>query len=667
MEKLIRLSLIACLLLVNAGTAKAADDTLRFFEEEAQMVQAASWHEQKISDAPADVYIITKEDIERYGYRTLGEALQSAPGIFVRTDRDYSYINVDGFGLPTDVNSHVLLMINGHRINDQDLGQAYYDHLFSVSMKSVERIEVIKGPGAVLYGDNAFLAVINVVTKTAKRAPRLQADAAIGSYGTHEEFLGLTQQFKNGVDVYASGTYDFMKGQDLFYPEFQSVDNNGVSTHSDREMAYNLFSTISGVAAGTRWDLTGNVVNRNKQDPTAMIGSIFNGHRNYVNDSYGFFDLKLKREVWDNVTVEERTSYDWYRNRFDLLWPNFFTLPPPDNVLLKSSDKETWWGQVATARLTPFGESNALTLGGDYQKTIRDHQVEYIEDPHMDLSDVGVSFYRWSLFAQQELQPVRGLELNLGVRYDAYEDFGHTINPRLALIYHPWKDGSVKLVYGTAFVAPTPFQVTDNDFQASFQGLTPFAVKPEMIRSYQAIYQHELPHRGMATVRYFQNRITGLINFVPYITTVQFENTENVRTDGVEIASKYDLGWDVSGHASFMVQRTHDMGGDRLPNSPTNTGALGLSKRLSAWNTILSAEGFFISSNTTFMGTTNPATALLAANIRTQPWINGPTIYAGIRNILNTDYRLTASSSQSQAAIPQDGRNFDLGLEYRFP
>lgn len=132
---------------------------------DAGQVFGASERLQPVTEAPASVSFITAEEIARYGYRTLADILRGVRGMYVTDDRNFSLIGTRGFGKPGNYNSRILLLVNGHRVNDNVFGQAEIGAEFGFDPATFERVEVIRGPASSLYGDSAFFAVVNVITK----------------------------------------------------------------------------------------------------------------------------------------------------------------------------------------------------------------------------------------------------------------------------------------------------------------------------------------------------------------------------------------------------------------------------------------------------------------------------------------------------------------------
>ena len=122
-----------------------------------------------LEEAPSTMTLISREQIDRHGYRTIGEALASVPGLFVVDDLVTSNLAIRGIHAGSDSWSRTFkVMIDGQPVQYQPTGGALLGAEF-VPMESVDSIEVIRGPGSALYGANALLGVINVITREPER------------------------------------------------------------------------------------------------------------------------------------------------------------------------------------------------------------------------------------------------------------------------------------------------------------------------------------------------------------------------------------------------------------------------------------------------------------------------------------------------------------------
>ena len=159
-------SLVAVLLCTLAGPVAAQPHTgaeqeapvtlEQLLSMDVERVFGASRFQQSVLEAPASVSIITRDDIERFGYRTLADILRVARGFYVSNDRNYSYVGVRGFSRPGDYNTRVLVMIDGHRLNDNVYDQAAVGTEFPLDVELIERVEVVRGASSSLYGTRAW-------------------------------------------------------------------------------------------------------------------------------------------------------------------------------------------------------------------------------------------------------------------------------------------------------------------------------------------------------------------------------------------------------------------------------------------------------------------------------------------------------------------------------
>ncbi len=231
------------------------DSTAQLFAD-IPSVYSASKYEQKVTKAPASISIVTGDEIKKYGYRTFGQILNSLRGFYNTSDRTYGYAGARGFGLPSDYNSRLLLLIDGHRFNDSMFDAFDTSEGFPVDLDIIERIEVVRGPSSSLYGTSAVFGVINIITKRGRDQHGANIKYSYGSNDTHKTSMSVGNRFKNGLEAFVTGTWYDSQGYDkLFFKEFDSpATNNGLSIGNDGERdrklmlkaAYGDFSMLTG-------------------------------------------------------------------------------------------------------------------------------------------------------------------------------------------------------------------------------------------------------------------------------------------------------------------------------------------------------------------------------------------------------------------------------------
>src|SRR6185295_4844201 len=109
--------------------------------------------------------IVTADEIKKFGHRTLAEVLRSVRGIYVTYDRNYANFGIRGFDRPGDFNTRVLLLVDGHRMNDNLYDSALLGSEATLDLDLIDRVEVIRGPSSSIYGNSAFFGVINIITR----------------------------------------------------------------------------------------------------------------------------------------------------------------------------------------------------------------------------------------------------------------------------------------------------------------------------------------------------------------------------------------------------------------------------------------------------------------------------------------------------------------------
>src|ERR1700691_3911173 len=243
MSRTVHFGLLYLLPILALGQNKGATPDLADLSLEELMqidvnsVYGASGFKQKITEAPASVTIITSEDIQRYGYRTLADILRNVTGFYVTYDRNYSYLGVQGYGLPGQYNNSIDLSVDGHRLNDNIYDGALIGTEFPIDVDLIDRVEVIRGPKSSLYIASAFLGVINVITKRGRDSQKVTVTGSVASYGTYEGSVIYGHQFKNGLEVLLSASTSDSHGQNrLFFQQFDPpANNNGIAVNADSD------------------------------------------------------------------------------------------------------------------------------------------------------------------------------------------------------------------------------------------------------------------------------------------------------------------------------------------------------------------------------------------------------------------------------------------------
>lgn len=199
---------IALALVLGATGASRADELTDLALEsllETEVVSAARFAHQ-VTDAASAVSVLTAEEIRIYGLRTFGEVLDHMRGLHVSHSLDYVFLGARGIGGPRSLAGRVLLLIDGIPALDNLYDQLYLGHDGPLDVALIDRIEYAPGSGTAMYGNNAFLGVINVVTKRGRDIDGVQASAALGDWGERSARVSAGQRLPNGAEWLLSAT-----------------------------------------------------------------------------------------------------------------------------------------------------------------------------------------------------------------------------------------------------------------------------------------------------------------------------------------------------------------------------------------------------------------------------------------------------------------------------
>ncbi|MGD0986322.1 MAG: TonB-dependent receptor [Candidatus Sulfotelmatobacter sp.] len=621
-------------------------------------VYSASKHMQSTSDAPSSVTIITADEIQKYGYRTLADILESTRGFYVTYDRDYSFVGVRGFGRLGDSNNRILVLIDGHRINDNVFGEPYLGTEFLVDVDLIERVEIIRGPSSSLYGTDAFFAVINVITRKPAQMKGVELSFAPASYGTYEGRASYGGRYR-GIDMMLSGTFYNSQGPTLFYPQFDSpATNNGITSDTDYESFQHILATISFHG----FTLQGLFSARDKGVPTAYYGGLFNDPQTQNYDYHQYLDLSYQHSVSEKWDVTARTSYDQARLQAPV---GYATGLPDGSTTVETYSFRGGWSDSEAKLSGTLWQRHKITLGTEIIDNVRQDQGDYTALGNVFVGVPGSSTI-WALYGQDEFGILHNLSLSAGVRYDHYSDFGGTINPRLGLIYHLFHPTTLKMLYGTAFRAPEPFELTP-DYGAFFDNNT--QLKPETIRSLEGIVEQGLGLHLTLSGSVFRNWINDLITLEtnPVDDQEEYFNSEKAVATGVEV--ELDGRWadGIQGRASYSYTDAEQPStGQILANSPQHLGKLNLSYPVVQRRLFASLDAQYTSPVQTLAGNTVSGYAVFNVTLFGHTLGKHLDISATAYNILDKKYFNPGRPEDVQDFIQQDGRNFRVKFTARF-
>ncbi len=617
-------------------------------------IVGASKYEQKQQHVAAAVSIITRKDIRTYGWRTLNEALSSLPGIHATYDYQYEYLGTRGLGLPGDFNTRVLITINGNRINNATYDQGPTGRDFPLDIDLIERIEFIPGPGSAVYGQNAMLGVVNIVTRNGSDVKGVELSA---SYQTAEtmpqERITLGKKFDNGTDALISFSGLQSRGANHLF-DFGDSGVSGVAHRLDGENVKQLF------ARATHGPFAFDFIysNRRKDDPTGMFFSDPLVAGQYQRDQY----LNTQVQYNDNFA----------NNTLNVLGRLFLGQYRYDNPLVYSGEKNHFtgpsdWHGAELRFLSTALTDHTLMLGVEYQYNTRIKQTfQNFANPIDDIA-LRDSVVRVGVYAQDEWRITDTLSATVGLRYDHNDWIGSRLSPRGALIWQATPKTTFKALYGRAHRAPNSYERNYNDgvSQVANPGLHSEAVDTaELVADYQP-----LPNMNLRATVYAWDMYNLIsLGTDPVSGFSQYQQLSGkVRARGGELSLDKTWDWGARLRGSFGIQNAEQQHA-QLPNAPYYLGKLNFSIPIPLIRGLRAGyELQYYGKRKTLDGTNTGNYVLSNLNLVTDvQWVKGLEASLSFYNLFNEHYQHPASDTNWQNSLMQPGRTVRLRLDYRF-
>ena len=661
--------LIAAGLWLAAAPAQALDAIDMSLEDLLQVsIVSAPKFTENPDQIPSVVSIISAADIRLYGWRTLGAALRSLQGFNVTDDHTYAYGGVRGISQPGDYRPRQQILIDGQSMNDNIYASAPVDSAFPLDLGLIERIEVIRGPSAAIYGGDAMFGVINVVTRSGTSVGRV-ASLKLGSGADRRLRLSWGGQV-GGADVLVSATSFGVHGRTL------SVDDvNGDGSRRDLhrvggEDGGQLFAKVRG----SDWSFSLIHSKRERVVPTASYDTIADDHGHAETDTYTLLNLGKEWKLNAANTLHQRLYLGDYR--YDGVFPYDYSADPAiadPRLMNVDLAKGSWWG-IENRLVNTRWNGQRITLGIEYKSNWRQNQRNS-DRGYGCVSTSGVSSdpclndqrssQQVSVMAQDEIQIGSATLLTIGASYDHVSQFGSFWSPRLGVTHDAGQAGIFKLLYGTAFRVPSVYERYYTS--PSFSYGNP-ALVPEKMRSLEVAWEKRFTQQSRLTASVYHFHIARMVTTDENGTTVN--DGSKVEATGLEL--EYEQRWSNGSRlrTGYSIQHAADAT-RRFDNSPRHMVKANLGLPTGIPHLMAGLESQWISARTADYGTQKVPSYLLA-NLNLlytpagQPW----EIALGIYNLFDRHYTDPVATDEILRArrwqMPQFGRSAMLRTTLHF-
>ena len=643
----------------------------------------ASKREQSLGTVASAVTVISADSLRRYGYRTVAEAIRSVAGVYVVDDRMVERVGIRGIQLLGDANTRVLILIDGTPFNEPWSQFVDSSTALPVSLDDVARIEVIRGPVSSIYGTNAFVGIINVVTIEADKAPRGHGRTTMDTDGT----FGANAAFNTGNinrQVRGAVSYQYRIGESVEYDAWQE---GGLMAGTDADGA----SALTGSVA-VNFDalfFQARAYQRERELPGAPYESTIGSDDNTDKHRHVVAEVGYAYDVTDKVSLAARlygNSYT-YVSHLDLMGGAYL------------SEATSFWygGEIrALADLLPKKNLLSIITGASVEQSSTRSTASTRPDPiETDFNIAGV-------YLEATTEPARWFALTAGARFDRNSEFTNEVSPRAAAFLRRGEDFGLKLLYAEGFRNPSIFEAYYDDdirFLPELDGDGTSVLRPENVRAIEFVAYGRLATGVKARLSGWNWVIDDAIisqsvnDPMVFESRIQFQNaSRGVFSRGVELETSYR---DVAGRAAYgnvsytktvancldptniLANPTLDSDKsncDLLANAPQILAKLGVSSQLLL-------DEFHVSTELSFLSTRLPSNldedekidAYVGWNlVWYAPDIRGFDVTIGARNLLGQQDEPAQSVYNREAdnvdvlRVPGPGREIFARVGYRF-
>ena len=622
--------------MIMLSTVQANEITDLSLEEllstEVRQVSSASRIEQLIAEAPAAVTVLSHRDIRRHGWRTLSDLLRSAPGINISYNHLYSSATIRGMSGALDLGSYLLLLIDGERMTGNVSDVSPIEQDMPIDMDWIERVEIVTGASSAVYGANAVLAVVNIITRQEDALSAIETSATLGSNDSKQLRLAGRKSF-NGGHVAASVSRFTSDGH---------LNNDGNT--SDR-----LYARI----AVDDFNFTAWKLSRHKDYPYIQPPVFNEGHTDTEHISA---TLNWRRSVANNLHANISLQYGQYD----------FTVGYGNRLLLfREQPAEGRWYSL-DASLSQVLDRHTLVYGIEYMSSPYSKAVGYISSPVMTLKefDNDHSYTRHALYIQDIWKLTPDLHLHLALRHEDDDRMNDSLTiPRLGLVYQANPATALKITYGESFRAHPAFEL----------GALPKTVKiplqfepPEQVNQWEFRIEHDVTPVTRLETSLYHIRGSDQVRYYPG-SDFEFTYGESSSLTGLESGLTWRAQDGSRLRASLTLQNgEYDRDGARLFNSPDHLLKLNYSRPLPALSAFIGVEALYSGKRKTLLDTQTPAYGIVNLTLSSDQRIGHWDWQFGIYNLFDKYFEDPAPYSLQLQSIEQEGRSWRAQASFSY-
>ena len=531
---------ILFILLVVAGVNIQAQDVLNFgVTQSSKQVATASKGDEKITDAPGIVSVISKEEIANFGsINSLWDILNRATSMYMLHAGVLSWNVASIRGQHnTAYDNHVLMLLNGRPLREGISGGFNSVVYNSFPVESIQRIEIIRGPGSVLYGTNAFSGVINIITDKAEEESNFQLNSQYGSFDTKVIKLGGGIHVNDDLNINIGGQWYDDKGSD-----FGGFYDSKVVHHGD---------LVSPIKAKRPWSRD----NRS---------TYLNVNYKSLSFSGGYAEIEpysLVRPIkwdWNGLTAGEEIAVRRYFS--DIGYSRDI------NNVFSISANLTYNGINELYKIDTVKATSHDILGEVSLQATPSEKVNIIAGATYELNSIrGLVFEdnkitKYSVYSQFSYRPINKLKLIAGAQLNGSSSQDVHLSPRAGIVYNANDNFGVKALYSTAFRSPYP----EETFILHPTYIGNPTLKPELIATteIQAFYQND---KFSTSLTFYNSKMTNLIikmaipandsSFDHQGRNISYFNASSAIYQGLEWEAKYKIDQQFTALANATFQQ----------------------------------------------------------------------------------------------------------------